>query len=104
VWLDLRNLGYLMPSWLPRGSHLIGLLRQLAPAVLAFSWQEHFPDVHLGRGNQRAMVPRVSELAAGFALAFVLAAARSLLPGQTIGGRGLGRIGGVALAQRELSL
>src|SRR5437660_833288 len=60
-------------------------------------------DVHLGRGNQGAMVPWVSGLAAGFPLALVLAAARSLLSGQTIGGRGLGRVCGVPLAQGELS-
>src|SRR5438552_7729061 len=41
--------------------------------------------------------------AAGFPLALVLAAARSLLSGQTIGGRGLGRVCGVPLAQGELS-
>src|SRR5207244_11859738 len=57
----------------------------------------------LGRGNQGAMMPWVSGLAAGFPLALVLAAARSLLSGQTIGGRGLGRVCGVPLAQGELS-
>src|SRR6184192_4008671 len=49
------------------------------------------------------MMPWVSGLAAGFPLALVLAAARSLLSGQTIGGRGLGRVCGVPLAQGELS-
>jgi len=46
----------------------------------------------------------MSGLAARLPLALVLAAARSLLTGQPIGGRWFGGIGGVPSAQRQLSL
>ena len=50
------------------------------------------------------MMPRVTGLSAGFPLALVLAAAPSLLAGQSVGGRWLGGVRGVALAQLQLPL
>jgi hypothetical protein len=50
------------------------------------------------------MMPSVSGLAPRFALAPAFSAARSLLSGQSVGGRGLGGVGGVLFPPRQLPL
>src|ERR1019366_6294602 len=50
------------------------------------------------------MMPRMSGLGTRLALALVLSAARSLLSGQSVGGRGLGGVGGVLLPSSQLPL
>jgi hypothetical protein len=50
------------------------------------------------------MMPWVSWLATRFPLAFVLAATRSLLASQSVGGRWFGGVRGVPIPQRQLSL
>src|ERR1019366_7442300 len=57
-----------------------------------------------GGGNQWSMMPRMSGLGARLAPALVLSAARSLLSGQSVGGRGLGGVGGVLLPSSQLPL
>src|SRR5438094_7821072 len=86
VRVNLRNLRHLMPSWLPLRCHSVGLLRQLSPAVLAAFRQQHFHGRSPRPWESGGDGALVSGLAAGFPLALVLAAARSLLSGQTIGG------------------
>jgi hypothetical protein len=93
-----------MPPRLPLGRHLAGFLRQLASAVLALFRQSLLHRIHFGGGQQGPMMSRVARLATGLPFALVLAAARSLLASQPVGGRWLGRIRRVALAQRQLPL
>src|SRR5580658_1598060 len=104
VRLHRRYLGYLMPPRLSFRRRLGGCLRQASTAMSAFLRQQYFDGAHLRHGNQVSMMARVPRLTTRLPLALVLAAARPLLAGQSIGRGWLGGVGRVLLPPGQLPL
>ena len=65
-------------------------------------YRTHFLDL-FGR-SQRAVMAGMTFLTAHFALALLAPPALPRLPSHSIGGRRLGRVGGILLARRQLPL
>ena len=102
--LDGRQLGHLVTLHFSHRSNLLGLLRQRLATMLAChrQYRTHFLDLFWR--SQRAVMTGMTFLPAHFALALLAPPALSRLPGQAIGGRRLGRVGGILLARRQLPL
>jgi hypothetical protein len=102
VRLHRGHFGHLMPSRLAFRNHPAGLLRQAPAATSALLGQQHLHGTHLGDGDQASVMPWMSGLGTRFPLALMCAATRSLIAGQSVGGRGFGGVGGIAFAQCQL--
>jgi len=102
--LDGRQLGHLVTLHFSHRPHLLGLLRQRLATMLALhrQYRTHFLDL-FGR-SQRAVMAGMTFLTAHFALALLAPPALPRLPSHSIGGRRLGRVGGILLARRQLPL
>jgi len=100
--LDGRQLGHLVTLHFSHRSNLLGLLRQRLATMLAChrQYRTHFLDLFWR--SQRAVMTGMTFLPAHLALALLAPPALSRLPGQAIGGRRLGRVGGILLARRQL--
>ncbi len=72
--------------------------------MLAFLRQHRTHFLDLFGGSQRAVMAGMALLPARFALALFPAPALPRIPRQSIGGRGLGGVGGILLAGRQLAL
>jgi hypothetical protein len=85
-------------------AHLLGLLRQRLATMLAFQRQHRTHFLDLFRRSQGAVMAGMTLLPAHFALALLAPPALPRIPRQSIGGRRLGRVGGILLARRQLPL
>src|SRR5580658_589084 len=104
VRLHRRYLGYLMPPRLSFRGRPGRCLRQASTAMSALLRQQYFDGAHLRHENQWSMMARVPRLTTRLPLALVLAAARPLLAGQSIGRGWLGGVGRVLLPPGQLPL
>src|SRR5208283_378779 len=97
--LHRRNFGHLMPVHRPHAFPCGP--RQFLPTALAARWQQYFDPLYLLDRDQSAMVSRMARLSsrgAALAAARLLATACAFLPRQSVRGRGLGGVSGIALA------
>ena len=102
--LDGRQFGHLMPLRFPGGLHLFDVRGQRMTAVPALFRQNRPNLVDLRDGQQGPMRPAMAGLSAHFSAALLAAAALARFAGQSVGGRRLGRVRRVLLAQRQLTL